>query len=330
MAAHSRALCARSGIYSSRLEVEKNSPLVVIAGSTGSGKSALALAMACSFGGELVNYDSVQVYRGLDIGSAKTPAGERRGIPHHVLDAISAEEELTAGAFSELARVSLRQIADRRALPILVGGTGFYLRSLLDGLSPAPKRNPDLRRRLRDLAAGRPAALHRFLRRVDAAAAGRIHAHDQQKLIRAIELATSRGSEPHMPRQPLSGFRILRIGLDPPRKELYDRINQRSANMFERGLLKETQGLLDSGVPAQSKALQALGYKQAVAVLENRQSLEEAVAEVQTKTRQYAKRQMTWFRREPEMHWLNGFGDSQEVQHSAGALVADFIDQATM
>ena len=286
--------------------------------------------IAAAIRGEIVNYDSVQVYRGLDIGSAKTLIEDRRGISHHLLDVIWATEELTAGTYSRLARACLDEIAERQGVPILVGGTGFYLRSLLDGLSPAPARNAELRSRLSDLAGRRPAVLHRFLRRVDGEAASRIHPNDQQKLMRGIELAVAAGAKPLLPRQPLNGFRILKIGLDPPRADLYKRINQRSVSMFERGLLNETQGLLDSGVDAQGKALQSLGYRQAVAVLEARLSFEAAVEEVQTKTRQYAKRQMTWFRREPEMHWINGFGDSLDVQETALAMVNEFTGRATM
>ena len=289
----------------------------------------MALAIAVSFYAEIVNYDSVQVYRGLDIGTAKTLTEERRGIPHHLLDVISPDDELTAGAYSQLARACLQNIACRQTLPVLVGGTGFYLRSVLDGLSPAPPRDSDLRRRLSELTARRPGALHRFLRRVDSAAAARIHAHDHHKLMRAIELSAS----PPSPRQPLSGFRVLKIGLNPPRTDLYARINERTVKMFELGLLRETQHLIDSGLHPQSKALQSLGYKQAVAVLERRLSVREAIVEIQTRTRQYAKRQMTWFRRETAMHWLNGFGDSPEVQDSALSLVADFtgtLGQVTM
>jgi tRNA dimethylallyltransferase len=297
-----------------------NSFLIAIVGPTGSGKSALALAVAEFLGGEIVNFDSVQVYRGLDIGSAKTQVTERNGVPHHMLDIISPAEELTAGGYAMLARSILKDISSRRKVPVLAGGTGFYLRSLLAGLSPAPVRNPDLRVRLDALAARRPAALHRFLRRADQPAAQRIHPNDHQKLTRAIELSTQ--SVP-APREPLTGYNLLKIGLDPPRSELYDRINRRVLRMFEGGLLEETRALLDAGVPAASKALQTLGYKQAVAVLENRMSCAEAIVEVQTRTRQYAKRQMTWFRREPSVNWLSGFGSEPSIQQTALALISE-------
>jgi tRNA dimethylallyltransferase len=291
-------------------------PLLVIAGPTGSGKSALALYLASELRGEIVNYDSVQVYRGLDIGSAKTPLSERRGIPHHVIDILAPEQELTAGAYARLARPVLRDIAGRGKLPVLAGGTGFYLRALLDGLSPAPPRDPALRQRLAEIARRRPAALHRFLRRIDAEAARRIHPNDRQKLMRAIELARAE----RLPRDPLTGFRVLKIGLNPDRKQLYARINRRTQQLFAGGLLEETASLLRSGLPPDAKALQTLGYRQAVQVLTGKMSLAAAIEECQTKTRQYAKRQLTWFRAERDITWLDGFGDDPNLQITARAL----------
>lgn len=290
----------------------------MIAGPTGSGKSALALSIAKEFGGEIVNYDSVQAIRGLDIGSAKTPADDRQGVPHHLIDVISPLDELTAGGYARLARNTLADIANRHVLPTLVGGTGFYLRSLLEGLSPAPARNPDLRLRLAEVAERHPGALHRFLRLADPATAQRIHANDHQKLMRAIELASG---TPPPPREPLSGFRTLGIALNPPRADLHKRVNQRARQMFESGLLQETQTLIATGVPPHGKALQTLGYKQAVAVIEMRLTVAEAIEELQTKTRQYAKRQLTWFRNQHQFKWLAGFGDEDSVLEETLALV---------
>jgi tRNA dimethylallyltransferase len=298
-----------------------NSSLIAIVGPTGAGKSALALTLAEKFDGEIVNFDSVQVYRGLNIGSAKTPMDERRGIPHHLLDVVGPAEDFTAGEFARRAEACLRDIAGRAKLPVLVGGTGFYLRSLLDGLSPAPGRNEALRERLSQLVIRRPFALHRFLRRLDKDAANRIHPNDHQKLIRAIELAITVSSP--APRKSLEGFRTLKIGLNPDRTALYERLNRRSAAMFELGLLEETRTLISAGVAADARGLQSLGYKQAVAILQGRMSLEDAIADVQTKTRQYAKRQMTWFRRERDVEWLNGFG--LEMQTAAISLVLQFV-----
>ena len=288
----------------------------------------MALAIAGCLQGEIVNFDSVQVYRGLDIGSAKTPVAERGGIPHHLIDIVKPEEELTAGSFTKLARDCLREVAARRRLPVLVGGTGFYLRSLLEGLSPAPGRDAGLRQRLTQVVERRPAALHRWLRLrgADPAAAERIHANDHQKLMRAIELASARMTP--LPREPLLGFRILKIGVNPPRSDLYRRINARSAAMFAGGLLDEVRGILAASVPAEAKGLQTLGYRQAVAVLEGRMPEADAIEEVQRKTRQYAKRQMTWFRRERDVTWLDGFGDESGVQEAALALVAEFSKAA--
>ncbi len=295
-----------------------HSSLVAVVGPTGSGKSTLALAIARAYGGEIVNFDSVQVYRGLNIGSAKTPPEQRGGIRHHLLDVVSPLEDFTAATFAARARECLAEMASRRALPVLVGGTGFYLRSLLDGLSPAPAGNPELRRRLSGSR-----ALHRFLRRVDPAAAARIHPNDRQKLMRAIELALAVSSP--APRRGLEGFRVLKIGLNPDRVQLCDRLNVRCQAMFESGLVQETRALMESGIPASAKGLQSLGYKQTVAVIEGRMSLEEAIADVQTKTRQYAKRQMTWFRHERGVQWLDGFGEEAELRQRAMAMVDAFL-----
>jgi len=299
-------------------QLTNSSPLIAVVGPTGSGKSSLALTIAQNYGGEVVNFDSVQVYRGLNIGSAKIPPEERRGIPHHLLDVVSPLEDFTAGIFAARARECLAELAGRKVLPVLVGGTGFYLRSLLDGLSPAPAGNPDLRSRLSGSK-----ALRRFLRRLDPAAAARIHPNDRQKLIRAIEIALAVSSP--APREALEGYRVLKIGLNPDRAVLYDRLNVRSQAMFASGLLQETRSIIESGVPATARGLQSLGYKQAVAVLEGRMSLEEATEDVQTKTRQYAKRQMTWFRHEKDVRWLDGFGEEAEIQRTALAMVAAFL-----
>ena len=304
-------------------------PLVVVAGPTGAGKSELALHLAQVLPGEIVNYDSVQVYRGLEIGSAKTPLWERRGIPHHLIDTVDPGRELTAGAYASLARAVLDDLKARRVLPILAGGTGFYLRALLAGLTPAPARNFDLRRRLTALAARRPKALHRFLRRYDPTSAERIHRNDHQKLMRAIELTRLTGQPAShvqsFPRQSLNGFRVLQIGLDPPRRALREALDARSENMFRDGLLDEARALLELGLDPSAKSLQTLGYKQAVAFLTGQLSLAEAILQCQIKTRQYAKRQMTWFRSDQTIHWLSGFGSDPAIQEAALNLARRFV-----
>ena len=296
-------------------------PLVAVVGPTGAGKSELALRLAELFGGEIVNCDSVQVYRRLDIGSAKTPVAQRMGIRHHLLDIAEPDQELTAGVYAQVAGEALNDIRARGALPIVAGGTGFYLRSLLDGLSPAPARNDALRERLSALGKRRPGALHRFLRQRDAAAAARIHANDHQKLMRAIELA---GRTP-VPRRGLEGFRVLKIGLNPPRALLYEKLNRRAAWMFEHGLLEETKALLDGGVAPTAKALESLGYRQAVEVLTRGMPVAQAIEECWQKTRQYAKRQMTWFRHEAGVEFLQGFGGQPGIQERAVLLLRGFL-----
>lgn len=293
-----------------------NHPLIAVLGPTASGKSALGLELAKKLDGEIVNFDSVQVYRGFDIGSSKTPPEERGGIPHHLLDVLDPTEQCSAGDFARMGRAVLADIRARGKTPVLVGGTGFYFKALVGGLFEGPARDESLRRRLEGIAArGR---LHRLLARLDAAAAQRIHPHDTPKLVRAVEvciLARRPLSEAHaQPPAPLEGFRILRLGLDPPREELYERINRRSRLMFEQGLLDEVRGLLAAGVPRTAWAFGALGYRQALACVDGSLSMEEAIEQTAQGTRQYAKRQLTWFRRqEQEMVWLQGFGSDPDI-----------------
>jgi tRNA dimethylallyltransferase len=311
------------------LDRTKPTPLIVIAGPTGAGKSHLAVELALRFGGEIVNCDSVQVYRGLDVGSAKPTLEERRGVLHHLLDLVPPDAELTAGAYARLASRVLAEITERTALPIVVGGTGFYLRALLDGLSPAPLRDEQLRARLAHLALRRPNALHRFLRRIDPTSAQRIHRNDHQKLIRAIELSILAGRPAsevqNAARVGLRGFKALKIGLDPARAALHQNINRRTESMFSGGLLTETKSLLQSGLSPRTKSLHSLGYKQAADVLTAGKPLPDAIVECQAKTRQYAKRQLTWFRADHEIFWIHGFGTDPFVQAEATAKVQDFL-----
>lgn len=307
----------------------KTSPLVIVLGPTGSGKSELGLALSDAFNGEIINCDSVQVYRDLHIGSAKLPVEIRRGIPHHLVDILSLDQELTAAAYSCLARGVIEALRVQQKLPVVVGGTGFYLKALLDGLSPAPSRDERLRERLGDIAVRRPCALHRFLRSRDPEAAQRIHPNDHQKLIRAIELTLLTGlpatKTQSLPRDSLRGFNVLKLGLAPRKTLLHERINQRSVQMFENGILAETKAVLDAGFSPATKPLQSLGYKQAVNVITNRMEIGQAIQECQAKTRQYAKRQITWFHREVDVNWLRGFGHEDHIQQQALEITYKFL-----
>ncbi len=306
-------------------------PVVVVLGPTGAGKSELALALARYFLGEIVNCDSIQVYRGLDIGSAKTPVEDRRDVPHHLLDVIGPGEELSAGSYARMTRRVIIEIHQRGSLPVVVGGTGFYLRALLDGLSPAPGRDATLRGRLQQMSARRQNILHRVLQRYDPAAAARIHRNDTPKLIRAIEIMLLSGKPATQaqgaPRQAFSGIAPLKIGLEPDRKLLYSRLNDRTTWLFHNGLIEETRQLLKLGYEHGSKPLQSLGYKQAIQFISGELSFDSALSECQKKTRQYAKRQTTWFRAESDVYRLGGFGSEKNVQEAAIQRVVDFLSQ---
>lgn len=301
----------------------------MILGPTASGKTALSLSLAKAFEGEIVNCDSVAMYREFDIGTAKPSLAERVQAPHHLVDYIDPTREVTAGEYAREAREVLAAIKARGHLPIVVGGTGLYLRALLEGLFAGPQRSEELRERLRAKAADRGSEyLHRILTRLDAATAEKIHPNDAPKLIRAIEVClASRQKMSELwdqGREPLTGFRVLRIGLDPERALLYERINARAASMFEHGLVKETQTLWQK-YGSTARPLGSLGYKQAAQLLRGELTREEAVSAAQQGHRNYAKRQMTWFRREPEVRWLRGFGDEEAVQSAAVELVGDSL-----
>jgi tRNA dimethylallyltransferase len=300
--------------------------LVAILGPTASGKSALAVTLAQRFDGEIVSCDSVAVYRYFEIGTAKPSQQQRALVPHHLLDVAEPGEPFTAGEYSRRARAAIQEIARRGKLPIIVGGTGLYLRALLEGLFPGPERSEELRERLRARVEQRGSAhLHRILERLDPTAAGRIHANDAAKLIRAIEVclaSRSRMTELWQQRDPLRGYRILRIGLSPDRQMLYERINARAQHMFDDGLVDETKALVDRyGGRKNATALDSLGYRQAGQFLRGELSREQAIAAAQQGHRNYAKRQMTWFRREPAVHWVDGFGDEAEVEREAAELI---------
>lgn len=302
-------------------------------GPTASGKSGLALALARRLGGEIVNCDSLQIYRGLDIGTAKTPPAERGGIPHHLFDLLEPQEIYNAGRYSTDARHTLREIGQRGRLAVVVGGTGFYLKALLDGLGEGPQRDDALRARLARREARRPGSLHRLLLRLDGATAAGIHAKDVQKTIRALEirLLERRPASDVFAAgaRPLEGHATLIIGLDPPRAELHSRIARRTREMYEAGLLEEVRALLVRGVPDTAKAFESIGYKQALACLRGELTPDSAVELTTIATRQYAKRQMTWFRRQKDVEWLHGFGDEARIEAAAEARVAGWMAEFT-
>jgi len=302
--------------------------LVVIFGPTASGKTALSLALAGRFPGEIVNCDSVAVYRECEIGAAKPTAHERAQAPHHLLDIVGPTDLMTAGEYARRARQILEEIKAREHLPIVAGGTGLYLRALLEGLAEGPQRSEPLRHRLRASARQHGAGwLHRILRRLDPTAADRVHPNDLPKVVRALEVCLV-ARQPitavwQKGREPLRGFRILRFGLDPDRNALYTRINRRAEEMFALGLVEETARLL-STYGEEARPLQAAGYRQILQLLRGEINRKTALWAAQQAHRNYAKRQMTWFRREPGVHWLKGFGDDPEVQAQAIEAVRSF------
>jgi tRNA dimethylallyltransferase len=300
-----------------------------VLGPTASGKSSLALQLAKQFNGEIISCDSVQIYRGFDVGSAKTLLGEREGVPHHLLDVLDPSETTTAADYARMARQVIAEVAGRGSTPIVAGGTGLYLRATVHGLFRGPGRDAEMRSRLEGIVAQKgPEYLHSILARLDRDSAARIHYNDQPKVIRAIEVRLLM-QQPlaevfeTSAEQALTGYRITQIGLAPPRAALYQRINQRTCEMFEHGLLEEVQSLLDAGVPANAWPFGAVGYKQALEVLRGGTDRAVATQAAAQATRHYAKRQLTWFRRqEPTTAWLDGFGDEPRIQEAAHRLAA--------
>ena len=329
--------------------------LIVILGPTASGKSALAIELAKRLNGEILVCDSTQVYRHFDIGTAKVPPREQSGIPHHLVDLVEPDEIFTAGDYRRHALLALDDLRRRSKLPILAAGTGLYLRALLEGLADAPTRSEELRDRLRRSAKRHgPVHLHKILVRLDPASAARIAPRDTQKIIRAIEMrilakkpvaeifSAGRSDSPDDDRRKvrsnaLEGYAITKIGLAPPRPALYARIDARVNEMLAAGWLDEVRALVSCGVrdkprdkarenvrgiAPDSKPFQFIGYSDLRAHLEGRLPLAAAVANIQQSTRRFAKRQLTWFRREPDVHWLASFGDADETIAAALDLIA--------
>lgn len=301
---------------------------VIIAGPTGAGKSQLAIRVAEAVSGEIVNYDSVQIYRGFDIGSAKPSDAERSRVPHHLFDIADADQEFNAADYAARARDVLRQIASRGKLPILVGGTFFYLRALLSGLPEMPGREPEIRRRLRAIS-DRPrgaARLHAWLSRVDAASAGRIPPSDRHRVERALEVWIASGSPISAWKAPgadsPSDIDALQIALTLERAEIVRRLDARVEEMYRAGLVDETRTLLNR-YPRSSRPFGAIGYREAAAVVTGELNVAEAIAETKRRTRGYSKRQMTWLRSDRNVQWISG-ADADDSFRAALRLVERF------
>jgi len=300
-------------------------------GPTASGKSALGIALALRFDGEIINCDSVQVYREIEIATAKVPPAEQQGVPHHLLDFVPPEVNYTAGAWAQDALTKIAEIEARGRRALLVGGTGFYLRALRQPFFASPPTDPALRARLTSLRQARgPAHLHKLLRRLDPAAAARLYPRDWTRVQRALEVRLQTGralsaQQSARPAPPPVAARIRVFALNPPRAELYRRINERTEAHFRAGLVAEVRRLLAAGVPAESNALGAHGYRRVVEHLRGARDLASAVEQTKLDVRHYAKRQLTWFRRELGVVWIDGFGDDPAVQERVAALVASAL-----
>jgi tRNA dimethylallyltransferase len=285
------------------------SPVLAIVGATATGKSALGMALAERLGGEIVNADALQVYRGFDIGTAKPGPEERRRVPHHLIDVLEPHERYSAGEFARRARQAIAEIQGRDRVPIVVGGSGLYLRALFEGISPIPPGDPQVRRELRRRleAEGLP-ALVAELARTDPATAARLAPGDTQRVLRALEVArvSGRPLSSWIAQQPFGIQRIaaVRIGLTLPRGILYDAIARRVARMVQAGWVEEVAGLLAKGLAPDLPAFQAIGYRQLVRHVIGEWSLEHAIGETVRATRRFAKRQETWFRKEPDVTWF--------------------------
>ena len=300
----------------------RSARLLVVLGPTASGKSALAIDLAGKLGGEIVVCDSTQVYRRFNIGTAKVPITEQQGIAHHLVDLVEPSEIFTAGDYRRRAVEVLDDLRRRGKLPVLAAGTGLYLRALLEGLSDAPQRSEKLRERLQASVKLRgPLHLHRLLQRLDPSAASRIAPGDTQKIIRALEMRLLSGKSVDQihkrGRGGLEGYEIVKIGLGPERSALYARINARTLHMMRSGWLEEVRNLIAAGVPRDAKPFQFIGYAELRALLEGKLTQQAAIEEIQRATRQFAKRQLTWFRKEIGVTWLSGCGDDPEIAASA-------------
>ena len=298
------------------------SPVIAIVGPTASGKSTLGIEVALRLNGEIINCDSVQVYKEIQIATAKVPLEERKGIPHHLIDFVSPDVNYTAGEWAREAAATIDAIEKRNRIPILVGGTGFYLRALRQPFFASPQTDEALRRRITLIRERHgPEHVHRLLQRIDPEAATRFFPRDWPRVQRAIEvrIQTQRSIVAQLDKRPeahASTRRLRILALSPPRNELYERINERTEMHFETGLVDEVKTLLAKGTPSQSNALGAHGYRRVVEYLAGQRTLESAVLQTKVDVRHYAKRQLTWFRHEEGVEWFNGFGEETSVLQS--------------
>jgi tRNA dimethylallyltransferase len=306
-----------------------NQPIIAIVGPTASGKSALGIELALHLGGEIINCDSVQVYQGIQIATAKVPIEERRGVPHHLIDFVSPRLNYTAADWARAAIEKIEEIEARSRRVLLVGGTGLYLRALRRPFFPSPPTDERLRARLSKIRERHgPERLHRILQRFDPAEADQLNPRDWPRVQRAIEFCLQTGEHisrerPLRPEPPAVAARIRIFALNPPRAELYARINERTEKHFANGLVDEVRQLLDAGVPAESNALGAHGYRRVVEHLRGQRDLTSAIEQTKLDVRHYAKRQLTWFRHEPDVQWFDGFGDDAGVQDEVFAQLRD-------
>jgi tRNA dimethylallyltransferase len=303
-------------------------PVVAIVGPTASGKSTLGIEVALKLNGEIINCDSVQVYQEIQVATAKVPLAERRGVPHHLIDFVPPSINYTAVEWAREAATKIEEIESRGRIPLLVGGTGFYLRALRRPFFVSPQTDETLRQRLNRMRERRGAEyLHRVLRRLDPRAAEQLFPRDWPRVQRAIEvyLQTGRSIVDQKDERPAaheSARRLRILALNPPRDELYARINERTEAHFQAGLVEEVKELLGRGVPPESNALGAHGYRRVVEYLQGKRDLPAAVEQTKLDVRHYAKRQLTWFRHEGGVEWFSGFGEEKGVLASVLAALA--------
>ena len=306
---------------------DARAPIIAIAGPTASGKSALGIEIALRKNGEIINCDSVQVYQEIQIATAKVPLAEQRGVPHHLIDFVSPTETFTAADWARAAVAKIEEVESRGRCALLVGGTGFYLRALRQPFFPSPPTDEKLRARLTKIRERYgPERLHRILGRFDPNEADKLSTRDWPRVQRAIEFYLQTGApisqqRPQRPQPPSFANRIRIIGLNPPRGELYARINARTEEHFADGLVEEARDLLNKGVPATSSALGAHGYRRVVEYLKGQRDLASAIEQTKLDVRHYAKRQLTWFRQESGVEWIDGFGDDADVQQTVLELL---------